>query len=270
MAVIHARTPTFPSPGRPAPNRPANSRADRLLMLLIGCCASLIPMLPQAQDNAEPVADRRPWYQVELLIFAQPGYNQNAEAWDSDLRPNINSQAVEPGSTEAEALGLRLNNKASDPIAISYGHLRNRGYEVLYHRTWTQPLTSRSQAQPLRIRAGELLTLPPQVRVTNQSAAQASQMDKDGAAQAADAARPLRVYPLDGTITLDIARYLHLRTELYYTQPNPSAQQAASYLTVDMRQSRRMRGGELHYLDHPLFGLLIKLTAVKKPSKTSE
>lgn len=30
--------------------------------------------------------------------------------------------------------------------------------------------------------------------------------------------------------------------------------------TVVMRQNRRMRSGEVHYLDHPLFGLLIKVT----------
>lgn len=29
---------------------------------------------------------------------------------------------------------------------------------------------------------------------------------------------------------------------------------------VTMRQSRRMRGGELHYLDHPLLGVVVKLT----------
>jgi hypothetical protein len=32
---------------------------------------------------------------------------------------------------------------------------------------------------------------------------------------------------------------------------------------VLLRQTRRMRGGELHYIDHPMFGLLIKVTRYK-------
>jgi hypothetical protein len=27
-----------------------------------------------------------------------------------------------------------------------------------------------------------------------------------------------------------------------------------------MQQSRRMRSGEMHYLDHPFFGLIVKFT----------
>ena len=30
--------------------------------------------------------------------------------------------------------------------------------------------------------------------------------------------------------------------------------------TVVLRQHRRMRSNELHYIDHPLFGLLVRIT----------
>ena len=36
--------------------------------------------------------------------------------------------------------------------------------------------------------------------------------------------------------------------------------------TVVMRQHRRMRSGELHYIDHPLMGLLIRITPYEPPS----
>lgn len=35
--------------------------------------------------------------------------------------------------------------------------------------------------------------------------------------------------------------------------------------TVVMRENRRMRSGEVHYLDHPMFGVLIKITPIAKP-----
>lgn len=40
----------------------------------------------------------------------------------------------------------------------------------------------------------------------------------------------------------------------------------ARYLTVKMDKPRRMRSRELHYLDHPLFGLLIRITPYRLPS----
>jgi len=35
--------------------------------------------------------------------------------------------------------------------------------------------------------------------------------------------------------------------------------------TVALRQKRRMRSNELHYLDHPLMGLLVKVTPYERP-----
>ena len=35
--------------------------------------------------------------------------------------------------------------------------------------------------------------------------------------------------------------------------------------TVTLRQTRRMRSGELHYIDHPLIGLLVKVTPYELP-----
>ena len=36
--------------------------------------------------------------------------------------------------------------------------------------------------------------------------------------------------------------------------------------TVVIDESRRMRSNELHYLDHPLFGMVIKITSYEAPA----
>lgn len=101
--------------------------------------------------------------------------------------------------------------------------------------------------------------------------------------------REAEVLPLDGTIKLVVSRYLHLHTDLYFTTevhwrdgedagtPPASAHIEAAAATegpTDMtrgsngrpllsygfQQQRRMRSGELHYLDHPVIGLLVKVT----------
>lgn len=101
--------------------------------------------------------------------------------------------------------------------------------------------------------------------------------------------REAEVLPLDGTIKLVVSRYLHLHADLAFTTevhwrdredagtPPASAHVEAGaatestthmtrgpngrpLLSYPFRQQRRMRSGELHYLDHPVIGLLVKVT----------
>lgn len=95
---------------------------------------------------------------------------------------------------------------------------------------------------------------------------------------------------LDGTFTLRQGRFLHVDVDLGYTKtitadipasetpapeptptsaPAPDAEADAAAATppsqttklyVRMTQSRRIHSGELHYLDHPLFGVLFEVT----------
>lgn len=101
--------------------------------------------------------------------------------------------------------------------------------------------------------------------------------------------REAEVLPLDGTLKLVVSRYLHLHADLVFTTevhwrdgtgsgtPPASAHVEAAaategpthmtrgpngrpLLSYDFQQQRRMRSGELHYLDHPVIGLLVKVT----------
>jgi len=86
---------------------------------------------------------------------------------------------------------------------------------------------------------------------------------------------------LEGTIKIHIARYLHLTTDLWLTQgsketnltwpsvptrPGSSSTKASynltSYPVATLRERRRMRSKELHYIDHPLMGVLILFTPI--------
>lgn len=68
-------------------------------------------------------------------------------------------------------------------------------------------------------------------------------------------ARPARISSdrggVDGTVRLYRARYLHLEADLLLT---------ADGGRFRLKESRRMRSRELHYLDHPRFGLLVMVT----------
>ena len=58
---------------------------------------------------------------------------------------------------------------------------------------------------------------------------------------------------LTGTIKVSLAHYLHLDADLLYTA-------GAEGPTVRMKQSRRMRSKEIHYLDGPVLGIIVLMT----------
>jgi hypothetical protein len=78
--------------------------------------------------------------------------------------------------------------------------------------------------------------------------------------------------PLTGTVTLYRSRFLHVQVALAY--PSEAARQTDQPLNpveslysvavpaprYEINEARRLRSGELHYLDHPAFGVLILIT----------
>lgn len=95
--------------------------------------------------------------------------------------------------------------------------------------------------------------------------------------------RDVRVYPFDGTIRVVVSRYIHVHADFFYTTavdwsagnsgdeggqdrgppgssgrpPIARATDGQAMLTYPFDQQRRMRSGELHYLDHPVIGMIV-------------
>jgi len=79
-----------------------------------------------------------------------------------------------------------------------------------------------------------------------------------------------------GTIRLSLSRFLHVKLDLSYV--DGQAPQGAVAPTQDrltelpvatryhLSAERRISSGELHYFDHPAFGVLIKITPVRQSS----
>jgi hypothetical protein len=100
-------------------------------------------------------------------------------------------------------------------------------------------------------------------------------------------------FELDGTITVSRSRFLHMETDLWFTEFAPLYQQsdmsrstAENFVSPEIRrqfpavaawesnrgqyvpvhshqlqQSRRMRSSTLHFIDHPRFGILVTVEA---------
>ncbi len=62
---------------------------------------------------------------------------------------------------------------------------------------------------------------------------------------------------VDGVVRVDRGHYLHFRPDLLLSRSAAAETAGAQYR---MNTPRRMRSKEVHYLDHPLFGILVLAT----------
>lgn len=160
-------------------------------------------------------------------------------------------------------------------------------YRPLLHIGWIQPLDTSEHGTPVHIYDG----MQPEA-AGSPAEATAPPAPPGGADAASPAGTPPVTTPhtLDGVFTVWRGRFLHADLDLGYrrtytpdaaptiTLPPPAdapqAEQAAPAapqpqpvtLAVRMTQSRRLRDGELHYVDHPLFGALVTVSPVEAES----
>ncbi len=197
------------------------------LFTLLGL-ALLVTGTPQFAAAAETR-----WYDVEVIIFSHNSQQyRNSEQWpvDYELPPMGVTQALLPARSSGskpvafarlDRNSLRLNSQASRINSA-------KDMELLLHMGWRQPGLPEDKAVAIRLDGG-----------TSQR--------------------------LSGTLKLVLSRYLHINTDLIYREPRTGDDSSGistqpRYQAYNLKQSRRMRSRELHYLDHPLFGMAIMVT----------
>lgn len=218
----------------------------------------LLAILPALQAHSAS------WYQVEVLVFA----NDDPSALDDEFWPT--GLTVPPESNAIPLSGYSATQKPYSRLARSellFNAEKKRieqyeGFRVLFHGGWMQPVGDKRSAKPVHIRSGQVL--------------------QNGK------------YELEGYITIDKGRFLHFRPNLFHSRElspqerailssfeqqtvelpeeaplsNATAEPDSSdFLTVQMNQARRMRSKEVHYIDHPLMGVLVLMLPLKQVSK---
>lgn len=181
-------------------------------------------------------------------------------------------------------------------------------YELLSHVAWRQPGLEREQALPVWIRGGriygnEYTSIDSKLEYLESMLKSGSNAETEGTAYEFDeqtlkareqemlkqqkTARHQGLYELEGKITIALSRYLHTYTDLVLRRPrlsidpvlNNSAQdrELASYSADtrilnnhSLKEHRRMRSKNLHYIDNPEFGMLILITPYKVPKNFKE
>jgi hypothetical protein len=213
---------------------------------------SLPSRLP-AEDTK--VVTDPPWYEFEVLVFRRIDKGAGStEAWPND-----------PGSPSVEnAISFNTRGRATlkDNLPIPYRPLpaqerrlgniwtafrNSRIYRPLYHVAWRQQVVDPQQAQSL------YLYLPPE-------------SGEPG---------PTNPPKLEGTLKFGVKRYLHMQTDLLLRLPITAEDgedyfMGSAYRSYRMQTSRRMRSGKLHYLDHPVLGVLVQAERYEPPAPEPE
>jgi len=198
----------------------------------------------------------------------------------------VGEMVMEPSPTDTPAgdapqapVAFQLLDESEWQLQKTAQRLRRSSrFEPLLHVAWRQPTYGRARARPVLLY--DDMTKPLIVKGRPQF-------------QADTHAGPPNP-KLIGTVKLSVARYLHLATDLiyrlpvtqqaaipvadfdlWYDRPYPTLYepQGPAYRLEEwqavrgfrMRESRRMRSRVLHYLDHPLFGLVVLITPVELP-----
>lgn len=215
-------------------------------------------------------------YAIEVILFAsKTGLYDTAEQFAINQIIPAPRDGILLEETNLDEVNDELNDElplwrplpASEFILNNVAdRLKKSGrYRILQHFAWRQPAVDKSNSQPIQIRAGrDFSALFPEraFRPIEFS---------DTLTDAEERNFTTEVRELDGTINIVIGRYIHLYTDLVYRLPrsNPTELRDAldrEQILVDysIKSHRRMRSKELHYIDHPLVGVLIEATPIEE------
>lgn len=210
----------------------------RLLIVLLSMILTALSMPVMAQNE----------YAVEVVIFRHwqaPG--DDAEFWPRQPPPISQSAAKHlvtlgpaAGGDDAPAFS-RLPATELQLAGIRQRLEHSKDYKVLLHVGWRQPGLGPADAPAVVLPLN--WSPPPLPKVSATPVPGQNPFDHVPAGTR-----------LWGTLRLFQQRYLHFQVDLRF-RGDGSGDTMKIY---PMIQSRRMRAGEIHYLDHPVLGILVQ------------
>lgn len=267
-------------------------RNHTLLLRDLLAASFLMPTLASGQS------DDVQWYAVEIVLFDQRGaVADDGERWPvTPPLPAADNRLVGIDDTDSVSGFRSLSDDARQLNGIRRKLANTGGYEVLAHVGWRQPGLARDAAPgvalPLDWRPADTgaradRTYDKLTEAKEGTETQGSTTDGD------DGLNPFKGVPsgtrLFGTIRAYRERYLHVALDLRFSPDgwdramglpatgndsgatngeaaaDGSDATTADPMTYVIRQKRRLRSSELHYLDHPIVGMVATIEPVETP-----
>ena len=156
---------------------------------------------------------------------------------------------------------LNINHEVSNVLAEHVAKLkRSSRYNVLVHKSWQQTGLSNDDAINIQIDS------------TQHKGSNNEDISKFKAENESSKLDEKKIESnVQGSIKLILGRYLHIHTNLHYKRlmdtysSNTLALNSNIFNEFKIQSQRRMRSNELHYIDHPLLGILVMVSPIIKP-----
>lgn len=233
-----------------------------------GTCLLLLLVTSAALSaHAQSAAERR--YLVEVIIFKNVGADSSdGELWDQGfaLPPGPGHNAADPPAPrplagapiergqlpEVSGVPVVRHPELVHMVDILSRLESSRRYEVLVRHAWTQPMRGRSDA----------ITVPVGITPALTADAQTAMLYTPPA-------------PVSGTVKMFEQRLLFVEADVGVRIPTalPSDPDSLSNpLDVEYRinETRRVKLNEVHYFDHPYFGLLVRVSRAEPAQQDPE
>lgn len=268
---------------------------------------ALLPGVLAAQDETTEAIQ---FYDVEIVVFKNIKAPSSKEFVLPVSSPARTDEMLDLSSAVSVAAAGELDYSLlpADEYRLLEQVARlieSPRYELLTHVAWRQPGLERDKAKPIWIKGGrifgeEYTSIDSRIELLD---ARPRQLEADGSENSTieineenleamelqmlenqAALRHGGLYEMEGKITIALARYLHVFTDLVLRRPRLSldpvlnnpiqdrflADNAADTRILNnhsLKEHRRMRSKNLHYLDHPEFSLLILITPYDAPAQ---
>lgn len=219
------------------------------------------------------------WYQVEVIVFKQLQPDTDGEVWYANpgLPDRTNSIELITDVPEDEGPAGANGSKTLVPFqelgkesyrldGIYQALKLSRYYRPLYHTSWQQPALSAPSSRAVHLEA---------FYETDET--EGDQPPEQAAIQIPGETYQPQETLFDGTILVRSTRFLHVDVDIaYFPESMPGANQETGVDTenqegiyhphadyVRMRESRKIKLNELHYFDHPLFGVILQVSRIE-------
>ena len=255
------------------------------------CFALVIVLQSVSTGQAQATVDQdtSTWYEVSLVVFK----NRNSPLGNEKWRPPAELQLAYPEG----AVLLEPQSESPDKKRVAFQTVAptdkefnevlsslnlSSSYEIITSQSWLQPALDSDHAVPVLIQGGKeyegLFELAGSVTLIVsrylhlktdlwlseyiQKVEVVAPWWQDNNATPADPGTdPAALGSATEPAAEDLQPYANAD---FVVESSPVANDRfESIQTVELKQSRRMRSGELHYLDNPLFGVIVKVTPQK-------
>lgn len=171
-------------------------------------------------------------YRVDLIVFLDK--SAPAETGQPPAMPNLGRAVALDDAATLSRAGITLIPDEQFGLQEQWQRLRNaKRYQPLIRVAWTQTDPPAERGAALRLKLGQSQVID----ATDQGFSSVA------------------ISPVEGTVALLLNQYLMVDADLLYTLPT-----ASGYTSYPLRERRRMRRDELHYLDSPKLGIVARVS----------